>query len=94
MVIEVLNSGQSFGGPIGGASLRNALARLWLAEEAVPHGVLVRIPVPVILVSLLFDAPNLIEQTGSETASWKPARTMASDHSENVQKVSRPANNS
>src|SRR5450432_4465995 len=29
-----------------------------------------------------------------ETASWKPLRTKASDHSENVQKVCKPANNS
>src|SRR5215216_267937 len=38
-----------------------------------------------------------IRQTSSstaelETASWKPLRTMASDHSEHVQKVCKPAN--
>ena len=35
---------------------------LWLAEKAISHAFLVRIPVPVILVSLLFDAPHFIEQ--------------------------------
>jgi hypothetical protein len=35
---------------------------LWLAEKAISHALLVRVPVPVILVSLLFDTPNLIEQ--------------------------------
>jgi hypothetical protein len=35
---------------------------LWLAKEVIPHGLLVRIPVPVILISLLLDAPNLVEQ--------------------------------
>jgi hypothetical protein len=34
----------------------------WLAEEGLPNGLLAGIPVPVILVSLLFDAPNFIEQ--------------------------------
>src|SRR5262249_5967096 len=28
-----------------------------------------------------------------ETACWKPLRAMAADHSENVQKVCKPANN-
>ena len=36
---------------------------LRLAEKAIPHAFLVRIPVPVILVGLLFDAPKLIEQS-------------------------------
>jgi Periplasmic binding protein len=36
--------------------------QLWLAEKAVSHALLVRVPVPVILIRRLFDAPNLIEQ--------------------------------
>jgi hypothetical protein len=36
--------------------------QLWLAEKAISHALLVRVPVPVILISRLFDAPNLIEQ--------------------------------
>src|SRR5947199_10700812 len=34
----------------------------WLAEKAIPHALTVRIPVPVIRISFLFDAPELIEQ--------------------------------
>src|ERR1700730_13439406 len=37
---------------------------------------------------------TLSSNTGLETASRKPARIMASDHSSNVQKVCSPANNS
>src|SRR5215472_1563243 len=38
---------------------------LRLAEKAISHTFLVRIPVPVIRVSLLFDTPKLIEQNGA-----------------------------
>jgi len=38
-------------------------AYLRLAEKAISHALLVRIPVPIILVSLLFDPPDLIEQS-------------------------------
>src|ERR1700749_2001068 len=51
----------------GSGGGRPDLSRPWsglsrLAEEVIPHGLLVGIPVPVVLVGLLFDAPDFVEQ--------------------------------
>jgi hypothetical protein len=40
----------------------NRAWQLWLAEKAISHALLVGVPVPVIPIRFLFDAPNLIEQ--------------------------------
>ena len=53
-------SGSAFTYPFGCGRFS---AGLRLAEKAISHGLLVRIPVPIILVSVLFNPPNLIEQS-------------------------------
>jgi hypothetical protein len=45
-----------------GVERSNFSIDLWFAEEGILHGLFVRIPVEVIIFSLLFDVPNLIQQ--------------------------------